>query len=46
MQAYELNKDPRQDKIEVDLVKDKNTSCLKGGRPLSETILKEGVSDA
>ena len=46
MQASELNRDPRQDEIEVELIKDNNTSRSKGGSPTPSTMSREGVSDA
>ena len=46
MQASELNIDPHQDRIEVKLVRDKNTSRSKGGRPTSSTMSKGGFSNA
>ena len=45
MQTFDLNKDPRQDEIEVELARDKNTSKSKGGRPMSSNMSRE-VSDA
>ena len=46
MQASELNRDPRQDEVELELVRDKNTSRLRGGRPMSSNLSRGGVSDA
>ncbi len=46
LQASELNRDPRQDEVEEELVMDKNTSKSRGGRPLSSNLSKGGVSDA
>jgi hypothetical protein len=45
VQASKLHRDPLQDEIEEELIRDKNTSLSKGGRPISSTLSK-GVSDA
>jgi len=45
VQASELNRDPRQDEVEVELVRDKNTSRSRGGRPTSSNLSKGGGSD-
>ena len=42
MQALELSRDPRQEEIEVKLVREKNTSRSKGGRPMSSILLRGG----
>ena len=46
LQASELNRDPRQDEVEDELVRDKNTSKSKGGRPNTSNMSRGGVSDA
>ena len=38
--ASQLYRDPRQDEVEVELVRDKNTSRSKGGRSMSSTMSK------
>lgn len=45
MQVSELHRNPRQDEIEEELIRDNNTSRSKGGRPISSTLSK-GVSHA
>lgn len=46
LQASELNRDPRQDEVEVELISNKNTSKSRGGRPMSSNMSRGGVSDA
>lgn len=45
-QASELHRDPRQDEVEEELVREKNSLRSQGGRPMSSTLSRGGVSDA
>ena len=45
-QASELHRDPRQDEVEEELVREKNTLRSQGGRPMSSTLSRGGVSNA
>lgn len=44
MQASELNRDPRQEEVEVEFVHDKNTSRSKGSWPMSSNLSRGGLA--
>ena len=46
LQTTERNRDPRQDEVEVELVRDMNTSKSKGGQPMSSNMSRRVISDA